>query len=471
MQIVQASREMVLGAILVFLAAFGLARADSGTNRFSFTGPEIFPIDNQIGHLRAADLDGDGLQELIVVNNFRSKINLLYNQTGKTNRTEVKAAAKRELNELPPDARFRIESIASEKRISSLVVADLNGDGRPDIAYYGEPKELVAQFNQGTNGWSAPKRWPLDDGLLDANALAAGDANGDGRTDLLLLAEGHVYLLAQTTNHTLAEPEKIPYSGTVKAVQVLDIDGDGREDLLLVNWDSPNPFRFRLQNAAGQLGPEIHFALPPIRSYWPDDLDGDHKTEMVTVAQKSGRAQVSAFKRKPAEPISGAFKEGQFEVLPLARTMKARRGLAWADLDGDERPELLVAEPDSGQLTVYFQRPDGSLGAPKTFSTLTGVSDIAVADWDGDGRAEIFLLSADERQAGVTQLDRNGRIAFPKILPTDGRPLALAVGPLQAGEKPALALILEKDDKRELQVRWEDGSTRSQKLNENFKSN
>ena len=145
--------------------------------------------------------------------------------------------------------------------------------------------------------------------------------------------------------------------------------------------------------------------------------------------------------------------------------------MAWADLDGDGLPELLVAEPDSGQLTVYFQQADGSLGAPKTFPTLTGVSDIAVADWDGDGRAEIFLLSADERQAGVTQLDRNGRIAFPKILPTDGRPLALAVGPLQAGAKPALALILEKDDKRELQVRWEDGSTRSQKLNENFKSN
>src|SRR5438128_4032798 len=256
----------LLGTIVI------TGRGDSGTNRFGFTGPEIFPIDNQIGHLRAADLDGDGLQDLVVVNNSRSKINLLYNQTGKTNQAEAKTPVKRELNQLPPDARFRIDSIASEKRISSLVVADLNGDGRPDIAYYGEPKELVVQFNQGTNGWSGPKRWPVDDGLLDANALASGDLNGDGRTDLLLLGENYIYLLVQTTNHTLAEPEKIPYSGTVKAVQVLDIDGDGREDLLLVNWDSPNPFRFRLQNESGQLGPEIHFSLPAIRSYWPDDL-------------------------------------------------------------------------------------------------------------------------------------------------------------------------------------------------------
>src|SRR5437870_2408068 len=457
--------------LLVLLTAMSMAQADSSTNRFAFTGPEIFPIDNQIGHLRAADLDGDGLQDLIVVNNFRSKINLLYNQTGKTNKAGVKAAGKRELNELPPDARFRIDSIASEKRISSLVVADLNGDGKPDIAYYGEPKELVAQFNQGTNGWSAPRRWPLDDGLLDANALASGDLTGDGRTDLLLLAESQIYLLAQTTNHTLGEPEKIPYSGTVKAIQVLDIDGDGRQDLLLVNWDSPNPFRFRLQNESGQLGPEIHFALPPIRSYWPDDLDGDQKTEVITIAQKSGRAQVSAFQRKAAEPLAGAFKEGQFQVLPLAKTPKARRGMAWADLDGDGLPELLVAEPDSGQLTVYFQRANGSLGAPRTFPTLTGVSDIAVGDWDGDGRSELFLLSMDERQVGVTQLDKNGRIAFPQILPTDGRPLALAVGPLQPKAKPSLALILDKDDKRELQIRAADGKVTSQKLSENFKSN
>ena len=53
--------------------------------------------------------------------------------------------------------------------------------------------------------------------------------------------------------------------GAVKSLQVLDIQGDGRDDLMLVNWDSQNPFRFRLQNAAGRLGPEVHFTLPPIR--------------------------------------------------------------------------------------------------------------------------------------------------------------------------------------------------------------
>lgn len=464
-------RMAALAALAGSVTNGAASQAGSVTNRFGFTGPEIFPIDPQITQLRAADLDGDGLEDLIVVNNARSKINLLYNQTGKTNLLVAKNPAKREMNELPPDARFRIDSIASEKRISSLEVTDLNGDGRADVAYYGEPKELVVQYNQGTNGWGAPRRWPLDEGLLDPNALVTGDLNGDKRTDLLLLAENFIYFLVQNADHTLAEPEKIPYSQKVKSVQVLDVNGDGREDLLLVNWDSPDPFRFRLQNESGQLGPEIHFAMPPVRSYWADDLDGDGKTEIIAVAQKSGRAQISNFAIKPAEPLSGDFKQGQFQVIPLNKTSKARRGMAWTDINRDQLPDLLVAEPDSGQLTVLFQNSDGTLAAPKTFATLTGVSEIAVADWDDDPAPDIFLLSADERQVGVTHLDGNGRIAFPQIIPIEGRPLAMAVGPLQPGIRPSLALILDQDGKRELQIRSADGKTTSQKLAESFKSN
>src|ERR1700689_526396 len=92
----------LFGAAAIFAS---LAGAADVTNRFGFTGPEIFPIDSQVSLLHAADLDGDGLNDLIVVNNSRSKINLLYNQTGHTNNAKtVKGDGKLELNELPPDA-------------------------------------------------------------------------------------------------------------------------------------------------------------------------------------------------------------------------------------------------------------------------------------------------------------------------------------------------------------------------------
>jgi hypothetical protein len=467
----------LLGAVSIGWLATCQAQ-NTNTSRFGFLGGEEFPIDSQISQLHVADLDGDGLNDIIVVNNAHSRINLLYNQTGKTNLIQKpRLEGRRDLNELPPDARFRVESIASEKHIYSLAVADLNGDGRPDLAYYGDPRELIVLYNQGTNSWSAPKRWPIDDGQLSANGLCTGDLNGDGRTDLVLLGENCVYFLPQQENHTLGEPQKIPYSGSVKSVQVVDVDGDGRSDLLLVNWEDRNPFRVRLQKPDGALGPELYFATPPIRSYWADNLEQNKKVQVITIAQFSGRGQISEFNRKPAEALSGTFRQGQLQVWPLNKTDRARRGVLWTDVNGDGLPDLLVAEPDSGQMSIYFQQPDGSLAAPKTFPTLAGISDLAVADWNGDGNPEIFMLSADERQVGVTRLNEKQRLPFPTLIPLNGKPLALATGRLKAGERPVLAVIVEQEGKgdqesgRSLVIRTADGETRTQKLSKEFKAN
>ena len=152
MQAMILPRPVILAASFF---AFALAvRGEVATNSFGFTGPEIFPIDEQINLLHVADLDGDGLNDLVVANNLRSKINLLYNQTGKTNRPASGPLRKLEINELPPDARFRIDSIPTDERMGAMVVTDLNGDGRPDIAIYGDAKDLEVIYNNGTNGWS-----------------------------------------------------------------------------------------------------------------------------------------------------------------------------------------------------------------------------------------------------------------------------------------------------------------------------
>ncbi len=457
----------------LFLLAGGLAVAASAASAadavsFGFAGPETFPIDAAITQLRSADMDGDGLMDLVVVNNARARINILYNQTGKTNAV-AKAAVKRELNELPPDARFRIDSVASEKRIAAFTVDDLNHDKRPDLIYYGEPKELVVQYNLGSNGWSNPKRWPIEDGVLSPNGLASGDVSGDGLPDLVLLGENTLYVLMQQKDGTLGEPEKIPFSGLVRSAQVLDINGDGRQDLMLVNWDTPNPVRFRLQAKGGQMGPEIHFSMPPIRSYWADDLDADKRTEVITIAQNSGRAQIANFTTTNAQKLSATFAEGQFQILPLNRTTKAKRGQTWADVNSDSLPDLLVSEPESGQFTIYLQQTNGTLATGKTFSTLVGVSEIAVGDWDG--KQNIFLLSGDERAIGITRLDDKGKVAFPTMLPIEGRPLAMALGKTAKDAEPALATILDQEGKRALIMRTAGSTGGVQRLSSDFKSN
>lgn len=157
--------------------------------------------------------------------------------------------------------------------------------------------------------------------------------------------------------------------------------------------------------------------------------------------------------------------------MPLNKTDEARRGILWADVNGDGLPDLLVAQPDSGQISIYFQNKDGTLSSPKTFSTLAGVTDLAVADWNGDGKQDIFMLSADEHQIGVSHLDANERLPFPTLIPLDGQPLAMAVGTLKPGAKPVLAVIVDQDGKRSLVTRTADGKGKTQKLDDSFKSN
>jgi len=446
------------------------APAETVTNVFGFNGHEIFPVDPQISNLRVADLDGDGLNDLVVADNLHSKISLLYNLTGKTNRTAV-PTRKLELNELPPDSRFRIDSMPSDERIAALVVTDLNQDGRPDLAYFGDAKDLVVRYNLGTNGWAEPKRWHFDDGMMSPNALVAGDLNGDGRDDLVLLGDnGVAYFLAQQADHTLAEPQKIAYSGTPKAVSIADADGDGRSDLVLVDFDNATPYRVRLQNAGGQLGPELYFKTQPIRSYWVDNLAGDRTNYFISIVQATGRAEVAQLTHKPAEPLAGAFKHGQFQILPLSKSDSAQRGVLWADVDGDGRTDLIVAEPESGQVSVYLQQADGTLAAPKTFPCLAGVTQIAAADWNKDGQPDIFFLSRDENSVAATQFDKNGRLPFPTPLPLDGKPLAMTTGVLKDG-KTALVLIVDKDGGRALVIRTAEGKVTTQKLSESFKAN
>ncbi len=442
------------------------------TNAFGFTGPEIYPVDQGVALLHVADLDGDGLNDIVVANNLRAKINLLYNLTGKTNRVDANPLRKLELNELPPDSRFRIDSIPSNERIAALDVKDLNGDGKPDLVYYGDQKDLVVLYNLGTNGWSEPKTWHVDDGQMDANALSTGDLSGDGLNDIVLLGDnGAVYFWKQQADHTLAEPLKISYSGTPHAVQIADVNSDGKMDLLLVDFDSPTPYRVRFQIAGGQLGPETYFKTQPVRSYWVDNLAGDSTNYLTGIVTATGRAEVSQFTRQPGEVLSGDFRAGQFQILPLNKTDAAARGILWADVDGDGRPDLLVAEPESGQISVYLQQADGTLAAPKKFPSLAGVSQIAVSDWNDDGHPEIFLLSRDENAVGITQFDKNGRLPFPTLIPLDGKPLVMRAGALKPGAKPTLAIIVDKDGVRSLVTRTADGKTKSQKLSDSFKSN
>lgn len=440
-------------ALALALTASLAAINGAAESNIYFTGKEIFPIDPRIGLLNSADLDQDGLMDLLIVNNDRARINLLYNQSDRLSSEQDVREILSEwepdgVNSLPPDARFRIESLSSEKRISSLVVNDLNHDGIPDIAYYGAPKELVAQFNLGEDGWSAPQLFEIEDGLLSPNALVAGDLNNDGRQDLALLGESAIYLIYQSADGKLQEAKKIPSSEGASSIQALDLNLDGRQDLFLVDWDSSFPFRFRIQDGSGGIGPELFFEALPIRSYWASQFkQGNQAAELVMIARNSGRAQYSRFEKSKSPEVDKNLSLGDFAVTPLTPTNKSVRGALWVDLNNDCRTDLIVADPDGGQVECYFQDQNGSISTPSVFATLTGVTHLAAMDWDGDGKENLFLLSEDEGQIGVTSMNQDGLLSFPTFLPLEGgRPVSLARKAIRVGDASGAAAILLREE-------------------------
>ena len=54
--------------------------------------------------------------------------------------------------------------------------------------------------------------------------------------------------------------------------------------------------------------------------------------------------------------------------MPINKSDKSRRGMLWADVNGDKLPDLLVAEPESGQILIYTcKKPTGRFRCAEDF--------------------------------------------------------------------------------------------------------
>lgn len=442
----------------------------AGEARFRFAGPEIFPIDHQIYGLQQADFDGDGRNDLVMVDNLRSKLRFLYNRSAEEIATDRKRPAKvaSKLNDLPPDARFGLEDLLMDTRIGGLVIADFNGDGLPDLAAQGESRKLQLFLNDGRRRWRDPLATEVEASQAGMNTIAKGDLNGDGRIDVVLLADGFVEVLYQATKGGFERALKIPFSGQPNAVHVVDVDADSREDLLLISWDDDRPLRVRFQNEDHVLGPETQFDYPKFRAFEVGDLNGDGNLEWLTIAQTSGRAHLTRFKAVAGGAPSA---KSPLRLLPLRRTSAARRGVLWADLNGDGLTDLVYSESDQGSLRVLTQSKSGRLGEGRSFPSLTGVAEIFREDWDGDGLAELFVFSPEEKQVGVIRPGKSGRLPFPELFSFRGKPLAMAVGRFRVDEPVTVAVLVDDSGEYGLFLARAGEAGRQISLPKDFRSN
>ena len=434
-----------VAALLVLLVQPAIAQDAASAPSFGFSGLEIYKVDDGTSRLRCVDVNGDKLTDLAVANNRRATIDFFFQKT-----REEMAASKSQpveydnINEIVSDARFRKESFLTEKRIFDVLLEDLNGDDRPDLAYYGDPKELVV-VPRAASGWSEERqRFSITEARAFGRGLAAGDLDGNGKTDIALLGAEKTLIFLQGSDGKFAQPTEVPNSQkTFTSLAVADLNGDGRKDLLLVGSGLVEPFSLRLQGPQG-LGPEVSVETPAFRSYLVTDVTGDGKPEIVVVQEATGRLVV--FGLEEAKP-ERAIPIGKMRLFPLSVGEESgRQRIALGDVDGDGLVDILEQVHASAQLRLHRQGAKGDWLAPGVFPALAGMSGALVADLDGDDKPEVILLSSDEKAVGVTRWDGE-RLAFPRSLSLQGKPLSCDAANLDGKKGSELAIAVEEDGK------------------------
>lgn len=417
----------------------------------ALSAPEVLKLDWNTRALSSADLDGDGANDLVLVNNDRASIDLLYQvRPGEVLPAPVRRMAANRWEPVLEDARFRKVRVTTGSTLFDLIAVDLNGDGRLDLAYTGDPQALAIRYQQEDGSWGerkvadAPAPSPL------VGCLRAADLNGDGRQDLVMLALKEIAVFHQEMSGELRLSERMALvdEGTF-GLELVDVDGDGRPDIVTLSPANRDGLRVRLQVGPRQFGPEMAFPLKPARSTLQliARAEGTSPVTFVYARDQTGHIATVSLERRA---ISGPAEFGDLRPQVFTPRVAPRlpASYAFGDFDGDGQEDLALGDPDAAQMILYRRQRTGGFAPAERFPSLADARSIASGDWDGDGRAELFIASPKEQAVGIASLAKNGRFDYPQPFPGTGKPLALAAGPLGGGKSTWVAVVRDEKGRR-----------------------
>ena len=402
----------------------------------SFAPPQTLPGDASSVRAAVADLNDDGKPDVLVTNKGR------YTETPLLNTTADGAATV----SFVPQPTFRVGT-----RVYAVAVADLNGDGKPDLVIADKPHATVIAFpGNGDGTFQIQPTFRVQPGPA---SVVLTDVNGDGIPDLVSADHyaNTVSVLLGNGDGTFAAQQTFKVGNIPQAVVVGDVNGDGIPDIVVANTGD-NTVSVLLGNGDGTFQdsaaylPKHTFAAGPA----PDalavaDVNGDGKMDLIVADAGDGLVRVLLGSG------GGAFLPPRAFATNAGSSLSA---VAVADVNGDGKLDLIVAGSDgskAARVSVLLGSGNGTFQddpvsrARHTFAVDGGAGPdaLAVADLNGDGKPDLIVTDAASNQVSVLLNSGGGLFGTAKVLSGDvgPKPVAVVAADFNGDGSPDLAVV------------------------------